>query len=163
MTGDKETPGTMAYGYKSDHEVADMVRMLMRHDLNHESVVCAARDRIMFLNQQVQKWKDIAEEAACARTSKEACEIVEKALKEEQEAIREMKVKANYDSGRKDDPKQIWIIRHVLCSKDISVKILDNNRQQLIPEKIEIKSDFEIHVDMGIEVSGMWIAEKNNG
>jgi hypothetical protein len=33
----------------SDQVLASMVRMLMRNDLDHEMIVCAARDRIMCL------------------------------------------------------------------------------------------------------------------
>ena len=37
---------------RSDIEVAGRVRMLLRSDLNHEFVCCAARDRIMYLSQE---------------------------------------------------------------------------------------------------------------
>jgi hypothetical protein len=39
----------IAYPQFSDETMAGVVRMLMRGDLNHESIVCAARDRIMCL------------------------------------------------------------------------------------------------------------------
>jgi hypothetical protein len=47
----------------SDLEVASQVRMLMRHDLNHESVCTIGRDRIMALSKRVdelQKALDLA-------------------------------------------------------------------------------------------------------
>lgn len=43
----------MAYADKSDQEVAGMVRMLMRDDLEHESICVAARDRIGKLSHDV--------------------------------------------------------------------------------------------------------------
>jgi hypothetical protein len=43
---------------KSDEEVAGMVRMLMRTDLNHEAVCVAARDRIMCLHKELKAARD---------------------------------------------------------------------------------------------------------
>ena len=37
----------------SDEEVADQVRMLLRHDINHEAIVTIARDRIYYLSQLI--------------------------------------------------------------------------------------------------------------
>lgn len=39
----------------TDSEVATKVRMLMRDDLNHEGVICAARDRIAILSRDVHE------------------------------------------------------------------------------------------------------------
>lgn len=44
-----------AHGHKSDEWVANAVRMLMRTDLDHESICCAARDRIMRLSLLVDE------------------------------------------------------------------------------------------------------------
>ena len=52
MTGDVIKKEDMLYADKTDIEVAHMVRMLMRNELAHEAVCCAARDRIMYLSQQ---------------------------------------------------------------------------------------------------------------
>ncbi len=58
MTGDIVEKDKMIAGKKSDIEVAGMVRMLMRDDLNHEFVCVAGRDRIMYLSQQLEKAKE---------------------------------------------------------------------------------------------------------
>lgn len=42
-----------AYPWLDDIEMAGMVRMLGRYDINHEGVVCAARDRILHLSQRL--------------------------------------------------------------------------------------------------------------
>jgi hypothetical protein len=42
----------------TDEQMAGLVRMLMRHDYNHESVVCAARDRILHLSQSRRRIAD---------------------------------------------------------------------------------------------------------
>lgn len=42
----------------SDEDLAGRVRMLMRNDLDHEMIVCAARDRIMCL---VKEKRELAE------------------------------------------------------------------------------------------------------
>ena len=39
----------------SDEEVASKVRMLCRNDLDHEPVVCAARDRILTLSDELAR------------------------------------------------------------------------------------------------------------
>lgn len=39
----------------SDVEMAGTVRMLLRSDLAHEAVVCAARDRILHLSQKLER------------------------------------------------------------------------------------------------------------
>ena len=54
MTGDIVEKDRMTAGNKTDIEVAGMVRMLMRDDLNHEFVCLAGRDRIMYLSQQLE-------------------------------------------------------------------------------------------------------------
>jgi hypothetical protein len=46
---------TEAYGHMSDEWVADRVRMLSRLDLDHEAILCAARDRIMRLTLKVRE------------------------------------------------------------------------------------------------------------
>jgi hypothetical protein len=46
-----------AHGDKSDEWVANAVRMLGRHDLDHEAICSAARDRIMRLSLEVEKLK----------------------------------------------------------------------------------------------------------
>ena len=58
MTGDEIDKDTMIFADKSDLEVALMVRMLTRNQLNHEAVCCGARDRIMFLSQEVERLCD---------------------------------------------------------------------------------------------------------
>ena len=54
MTGDKINKETMCMGHMSDIEVARIVRMLMRTDMDHEAVCVASRDRIMYLSQRVE-------------------------------------------------------------------------------------------------------------
>lgn len=44
-----------AYPWLSDVEIAGEVRMLMRTDIAHEMVVCAARDRILHLSEEVER------------------------------------------------------------------------------------------------------------
>lgn len=80
MTGDKVEREKMVMGDLSDLQVAGKVRMLMRGDLDHEMVCTGARDRIMYLSQQVEYWKEVAECAAVATTKNEACTIVENAI-----------------------------------------------------------------------------------
>jgi len=80
MTGDIVDKQSMVMSNLSDLEVALRVRMLMRSDLDHEAVCVGARDRIMFLSQEVDRWKDIAACAAAADTKAEACKIVDNAL-----------------------------------------------------------------------------------
>ncbi len=48
--GDRSEP--LGYRHLPDIQIAGAVRMLMRHDLDHESVVCAARDRICALHEE---------------------------------------------------------------------------------------------------------------
>lgn len=55
MTGDKVEKENMVFAHLSDLEMAGKVRMLMRMDLDHEAVCCGARDRIMYLSQQVDE------------------------------------------------------------------------------------------------------------
>lgn len=55
MTGDPVDPKTMTYGWMTDLQMANKVRMLMRNTLEHEAVCCGARDRIMLLSQQLEK------------------------------------------------------------------------------------------------------------
>lgn len=57
------TMKNITYSKLSDSEMAGMVRMLMRSDLNHESVCVGARDRIMYLSQQLEKLKSAVEHA----------------------------------------------------------------------------------------------------
>ena len=54
-TGDKVTMENMAYPQLSDLDMAHKVRSLMRDTLEHEGVVCGARDRIMYLSQQLEE------------------------------------------------------------------------------------------------------------
>lgn len=49
-----------AYGHLSHVEIAGMVRMLMRSDTNHEGVCTAARDRIIWLANELGTWKTAA-------------------------------------------------------------------------------------------------------
>lgn len=160
MTGDKETRSTMAYGHLSDIEVADKVRMLMRHDLNHESIVVAARDRIMYLSQQLQKWKDLAEEAACCSTKEEATKMIDAAFEEEAAEIAEYKHRCGYDSGRVDTPRRHWKIRHVLNGKDVEIKVLDDLLREIPIKHFTMVNDSFIKVDMGEDVTGMWVVER---
>jgi len=44
-----------SYPWLSDVEIAGRVRMLMRDDLNHEGIVCAARDRILHLSEENER------------------------------------------------------------------------------------------------------------
>lgn len=55
MTGDELTSDTMMYSSKSDMWMASKVRMLYRTDLDHEATVTGARDRIVFLSQELHK------------------------------------------------------------------------------------------------------------
>lgn len=54
-TGDKIDPNKMLYADESDIQVAQRVRMLFRGQLDHEAVCTGARDRIMYLSQQVER------------------------------------------------------------------------------------------------------------
>jgi hypothetical protein len=54
VTGDKVEKETMAFAHLSDPEMALKVRMLTRNQLDHESVCVGARDRIMYLSQQLK-------------------------------------------------------------------------------------------------------------
>lgn len=54
MTGDKVEKDKMTFAELSDLEMANKVRMLMRKALEHEAVCVGARDRIMYLSQQVE-------------------------------------------------------------------------------------------------------------
>lgn len=80
-----------AYPWVTDEEMAGMVRMLMRDDLHHEAVVCAARDRILHLSQTRQRLVLFAQmvgscapadEAAAAQLSKNIIECARKLLTE---------------------------------------------------------------------------------
>lgn len=62
MTGDEVDKETMCMGHLSDLQMAGTVRMLYRDTLNHEAVVIAARDRIMYLSQQLERFKHLAKE-----------------------------------------------------------------------------------------------------
>ena len=42
----------VSYGDLSDEDIATMVRMMCRSDLNHEAVCVAGRDRILHLSQK---------------------------------------------------------------------------------------------------------------
>jgi DNA-binding HxlR family transcriptional regulator len=53
----------MCYGHKSDMWVADKVRGLMRTDLDHEPTCTGARDRIVYLSQEVYRLTVLAEQA----------------------------------------------------------------------------------------------------
>lgn len=64
MTGDKVIKETMCMGDRSDIEVAGLVRMLMRHDIMHEAVCTAGRDRIMYLSQRVAELEQEMTDAA---------------------------------------------------------------------------------------------------
>lgn len=44
-----------AYPWLSDVEIAGEVRMLMRNDIVHEAIVCAARDRILHLSEELAR------------------------------------------------------------------------------------------------------------
>lgn len=80
MTGDKVEKDKMIYGSLSDQQVATMVRMLIINDHDREAVCCAARDRIMYLSQQLEHWKTVAVEAASMRDAHEACTLVDQEL-----------------------------------------------------------------------------------
>ncbi len=55
VTGEIIDPKIMVYGHLSDTEMAVKVRMLMRDTLSHEAVCCGARDRIMYLSQELER------------------------------------------------------------------------------------------------------------
>jgi len=52
-----------AFGTMSDEWVANRVRMLMRQDIWHEAICCASRDRIMRLSLEVERLREVFEEA----------------------------------------------------------------------------------------------------
>jgi hypothetical protein len=56
-------------------EAAGMVRMLLRNDLDHESVCCMARDRILHLAQENERLK--AELSALSRPMSSPAEKIE--------------------------------------------------------------------------------------
>jgi len=64
MTGDIVKKEDMTYGKLSDLEMASKVRMLFRDTLEHEAVCCGARDRIMYLSQQVDRLENEVSELA---------------------------------------------------------------------------------------------------
>lgn len=45
----------ISLGHLTDEEMADSVRMLMRGDLDHEIICCAARDRIKCLMYEKER------------------------------------------------------------------------------------------------------------
>ena len=49
----------MPYGHLTHEQMAGMVRMLMRDTLNHEAIVVAARDRIIYLAREVEDLKEV--------------------------------------------------------------------------------------------------------
>ncbi len=49
------TDMAITFAWLSDVEMAGKVRMLMRHDLEHEAVVVGARDRIMALSKALEQ------------------------------------------------------------------------------------------------------------
>ena len=53
MTGNIIKFEDMIFNDLTDLQMAFKVRMLMRNDLEHEATCCAARDRIMYLSQQL--------------------------------------------------------------------------------------------------------------
>lgn len=57
----KRAAGVETYGHMSDEWVADRVRMLMRSDLDHEAMCCAARDRIMRLALRITELEALIE------------------------------------------------------------------------------------------------------
>ena len=61
MTGDEVQKETMCYGALSDIEMAGKVRMLYRDTLEHEAICTGARDRIMYLSQQLEKSNKLLE------------------------------------------------------------------------------------------------------
>lgn len=159
MTGDQEQLGTMAWGYKSDMEIADMVRMLMRNDLNHEGVCTASRDRIMYLSQQVAKWQDIAIEAASLSTKQEACTMVDAELEKERAERAAFQQKAKYDSGRIPKGKEHIKIRHVLQSRHVELILLDDMRRTIKAKHVNVSSDHTIRVKLDKPVVGLWIVK----
>ena len=54
----------MCYGHKSDMWVAVKIRMLYRDDLDFEPTITGARDRIIYLSQEVHRLTMLSEEAA---------------------------------------------------------------------------------------------------
>lgn len=64
-TGDPVDKKTMCGQHLSDLEVASEVRMLTRSQLDHEAVCTMARDRIMYLSQQLEKAHKAIEWAMC--------------------------------------------------------------------------------------------------
>lgn len=68
----------------TDEEVAAKVRMLLRSDLDHEPVVCAACDRIMCLSKEKAAMQCALEEIAATeglQSIYDLKEIAEEALK----------------------------------------------------------------------------------
>ena len=55
MTGDKVEKEDMVFAHLTDFQMAVKVRMLMRDELSHEAICCGARDRIMYLSQEVAR------------------------------------------------------------------------------------------------------------
>lgn len=49
---------------KSDEEIAGLVRMLTRSDLEHEVIVTAARDRIARLSREVHEYRQECKHAS---------------------------------------------------------------------------------------------------
>lgn len=54
----RKSEGIAAFGHMSDEWVANEVRMLTRHDLWHEPICCAARDRIMNLSLEAERLRN---------------------------------------------------------------------------------------------------------
>jgi hypothetical protein len=72
MTGDKVEKEMMVFADLSDLELAFKVRMLMRGDLDHEAVCVGARDRIMYLSQQLAEALEMANVQSKLKESAEA-------------------------------------------------------------------------------------------
>jgi len=159
MTGDKETRETIAYGYKSDIEIADMARMLMRNDLNHEAVCTATRDRIMYLSQQVEKWKGLAVEASKYQISQEAIDLLDSEFEKERKELSSFKERSGYDSGRIPEGKTHIKIHHVLRTRQVKLRLLDDYRREVQTSHVNISSENCIRVKLKEPMVGLWIVE----
>lgn len=118
-TGDRIDPKSMVYADESDIQVASRVRMLFRDQLDHEAVCTGARDRIMYLSQQVERLTtevtalkdklDGAETALDAQRSISERLTAESRLKDAVIEATRYSLKMNLDScfeHKKDGPTQ---------------------------------------------------------
>lgn len=115
MTGDELKRDEILYSDLSDIEVAHKVRMLFRDTLEHEVIVCGARDRIMWLSQENERLKKQIE------SPKPALAFFEYMKNKCREAVPELNINEPFTAANRYDlmASHIFILR---C--DWAIKLL---------------------------------------